>query len=248
MEKESEGCIVVTGCMMHCRRPFWEALTVVLKSVKTISEDKLLALPEYNAVSMISKIYGADNRLKGLTPEERQERRSKEVKPHVDAFFEFVHGLDSSDPIFSGRMKEAIEYANNNETRLRRFLDDGRIPIDNGYAERHFKAYAVGRRNWLFCKTKRGGDALATIYTLVETAKENSANPMLYLEYLLETGEAYQSVTERSKLSDLMPWSKEYKAYAEKKTMDRINASIPKSDERPYYRPYVKKWPTAETE
>ena len=86
LEKESEGKIRVTGCFMHCRRRFWEALQIRLSSVK--DERELEELPEYQAIRFISEIYRKENPLRDLSPEERLERRQKEVKPEIDAFFE----------------------------------------------------------------------------------------------------------------------------------------------------------------
>jgi hypothetical protein len=35
----------------------------------------------------------------------------------------------------------------------------------------------VGRRNWLFCNTPDGAEATVIVYSLIETAKANGANP-----------------------------------------------------------------------
>ena len=61
----------------------------------------------------------------------------------------------------------------NNETALRRFLDNGNIEIDNNAAERALRAVAIGRKNWLFAGSDNGGNTAATFYTLIETAKLN---------------------------------------------------------------------------
>ena len=58
--------------------------------------------------------------------------------------------------------------------------------IDNGFCERSFKNLCVGRRNWLFCNTPDGAEATVIVYSLIETAKANGANPYYYLKYLLE--------------------------------------------------------------
>ena len=99
-----------------------------------LSMEQAMELDEYKAILLIAEIYMAEGKLKGLSPEERLARRDKEVRPHVDAFFEFVHSVNLSDPLISAKMKDAVSYACNQEEYLRRFLDDGRIPCDNGFA------------------------------------------------------------------------------------------------------------------
>ena len=81
---------------------------------------------------------------------------------------------------------KAINYAMNNKIALMRFLDDGRIEIDNNAAERAMRAIALGRKNWLFAGSDQGGNTAANIYSLIETAKLNNINPWQYLEKYFE--------------------------------------------------------------
>jgi hypothetical protein len=235
LEKESGGKIRVTGCFMHCRRRFWDALQIRLSSVK--DERELEELPEYQAIRFISEIYRKENPLRDLSPEERLERRQKEVKPEVDAFFEFVHQFSLEDPLVSEKMKDAINYARNQESYLRRFLEDGHVPVDNGYAERNIHCeYTIGRRNWLFCNTERGAEVTAMVYSIVETACQNGANPLLYLQFLLEKTPDYMELTDRNRLEELMPWSGQWHEYEKKKIQERLEMGIPVSQEKPHYR------------
>ena len=220
---------------MHCRRRFWDAIQIRLSSVK--NERELEELPEYQAIRFISEIYRKENPLRDLSPEERLERRQKEVKPEVDAFFEFVHQFSLEDPLVSEKMKDAINYARNQERYLRRFLEDGHVPVDNGYAERNIHCeYTIGRRNWLFCNTERGAEVTAIVYSIVETACQNGANPLLYLQFLLEKTPDYMELTDRSRLEELMPWSRQWHEYEKKKIQERLEMGIPVSQEKPHYR------------
>ena len=97
----------------------------------------------------------------------------------------------------------------NQETYLRRYLEDGHLSIDNNSAERAIKNFAVGRRNWLFSKSIRGADASATIYSITETALLNGLKPYLYLTYVLDQLRRMGSFPEEEKLDQLLPWSKE---------------------------------------
>ena len=240
LEKESDGKIRITGCFMHVRRRFFLAFLI---KASGLSEEQAMELTEYKAILLIAEIYKAEGKLISLTPQERTARRDTEVRPHVDAFFEFVHSISMSDPLLGEKMKDAVSYACSQEEYLRRFLEDGHIPLDNGYAERIFKVYARSRRNWLFCNTERGARALGIIFTVVETARLNGANPLLYLEFLLVKTPEYMDITDRSRLDELMPWSDVWRAWLETKTQERMKLWLPPSDEKPYYRPYNKKKP-----
>lgn len=91
----------------------------------------------------------------------------------------------------------------NNEVALMRFLDDGKIEIDNNAAERAMRSIAVGRKNWLFAGSDRGGDTAAAMYSLIETAKLNNINPWKYLQKVLGTIQDHNS----TKIAELLPWN-----------------------------------------
>lgn len=211
LEKEAGGEITSTGCFMHCRRRFVQAILVLGR--KQTDEKIYSELPEVKARMLIDEIYEADTPLKDLSAEERQEKRNSTVRPKVDAFFEYIHSLDPEAPAYSERMKDAISYTCRQEDKLRRFLDDPNIPCDNGYAERSIRTLAIGRRNWLFCNTVTGAESMAIIYSLTETAKANDAHPYYYLKYLLEQMPKHMDETDRSFLDEMMPWSEKYRQY-----------------------------------
>ena len=147
LSKESCGRILSCGCFMHARRRFAEALEVI--KIGRLSREQIEALPEYKALVLIGKIYEAEGKLKSLSPEERLDGRIKTVRPLVEAYFSFLEGFDPADPLLSERMKDAISYSLNQKEQLCRFLEDGRIPCDNGYALSEGITYAhlfPGRR------------------------------------------------------------------------------------------------------
>lgn len=210
---ESDGRIITTGCMMHCRRYFAEAFFV--QDVASLSDDALLALKETTALMLIRDIYGEENKLKGLGADERKAARAAAVAPRVDAFFEYAHSLEASGEAFSDRMNKALTYAINQEQCLRRFLDDGCIPIDNGKSERVIRSYSVGRSNWLFADTIAGARVNALAYSIVETARANQANACCYLKYLFEKVPAARDPKDKEFLASMMPWSAAYREYEE---------------------------------
>jgi hypothetical protein len=61
----------------------------------------------------------------------------------------------------------AIHYALARWDALARYLDDGRIELDNSAAERALRAVAVGRRNYLFAGSDEGGSYCPSRYLLI---------------------------------------------------------------------------------
>lgn len=82
-------------------------------------------------------------------------------------------------------LAKAMAYAANHWQALTRFLDDGRLPLDNNAAERALRPIAVGRKNWLFAGSTRGGEASAIVLSFVESAKLHGLNPFQYLRDVL---------------------------------------------------------------
>ena len=215
IEKETNGRIKATGCHMHLRRYFAQALFV--NDVMNLTDEELLALPETQALLKIRDIYSKENELKELDADERQKIRQLLVKPLVDDFFAYIHELAASNEVYPERLTKAINYAINQEELLKRFLDDGNIPIDNGQAERAIRSFSVGRMNWLFADTPIGAEVNSMMYTIVETAKANGANPYLYIKYIFDKMPSLvdenHDVKDKKILDAMMPWSKEYKGY-----------------------------------
>lgn len=68
-----------------------------------------------------------------------------------------------------------------------RFVDDGRICMTNNAAERRVRTVAIGRRNWTFCGSDRGGERAAAVYTLIQTYRLNDVDPHAWLAYVIAT-------------------------------------------------------------
>ena len=237
--KENPARITISGCLMHVRRRYAEALEII--RLNKLKKEQIDALPEKQALVLIGKIYNIEGELKSLSAEDRLSRRQAEVKPIVDEFYQFIESLDISDPAMSEKMKDAVSYSLNQKEMVCRFLEDGRIPCDNGFCENSIRIYAQGRRNWLFANTPRGANAIMTIYSLIETARKNEANPQLYLKYLLEKVPEYLDLpSNSSKLEELMPWSSVYKKYEDDEMSKAMEMMQIIKQEKPPYRPKKK--------
>lgn len=217
MEKEHPDEITVSGCMMHARRNF--AIAFFVRDLDDMTDEEILELPEAKALLIIREIYKEEKKLKDLSADDRLAGRKKKVAPKADALFSLVHELADSGEVFPERLQEAITYAVNQEQRLRVFLTDGNIPIDDGHSERVIASYSVGRANWKFADTVRGAEVNAIMYSLTETAKANGADVEMYFRYLFEKLpshlDADGKIDNPSILPEFTPWSDVYRSYEE---------------------------------
>jgi hypothetical protein len=97
----------------------------------------------------------------------------------------------------------AVRYALGRWEALMRYCDNGRLEIDNNAAERALRAVALGRKNYLFAGSDRGGDSAATIYSLIGTAKLHGLDPENYLRTVLSRI-AEQPI---NRIDELLPWN-----------------------------------------
>ena len=74
-----------------------------------------------------------------------------------------------------------MEYSRNQQTALSRYLEDGRLAIDNGAAERALRGIALGRKNWLFCGSERGARAACVYFTLAASCRRRGIDVYAYL-------------------------------------------------------------------
>ena len=82
-------------------------------------------------------------------------------------------------------MGQAINYALGNEQALRRYCEDGRLAIDNNAAERALRGVAIGRKNWMFAGSPRGGRTASIIFSLLAGGKRHDLDPWKYLRDVL---------------------------------------------------------------
>jgi hypothetical protein len=86
---------------------------------------------------------------------------------------------------------------------LTRCFDDGRLALDNNPAERALRGVAIGRKNYLFAGSDRGGERAAAMCSMIETAKLNGIDPETYLRDVL-TRIADHPI---NRIADLLPWN-----------------------------------------
>lgn len=190
-DENPDATISEAACWAHTRRKFYEV---------TVANDK--ANIAISVLEQISEIYKIESDIRGLDPDKRLKHRQKYSKKLVNELFANLKKYRDKLPQKSGTSK-AINYAMNHRVALMRFLNDGQIEIDNNAAERAMRGIAVGRKNWMFAGSDKGGHTAANIYSLIETAKLNNINPWKYLEKVFDVIQDYNS----NKLHELLPWN-----------------------------------------
>jgi transposase len=98
---------------------------------------------------------------------------------------------------------DPIGYSLGRWTALTRYVDDGRLEIDNNAAERALRGVSLGRKNYLFMGSHAGGERAAAFYTLVETAKLNGLDPEAYLRMVFERIAEHPI----NRIDELLPWN-----------------------------------------
>jgi len=87
--------------------------------------------------------------------------------------------------------------------KTRPYLDIGFLEFDNNTCERAVKPVAIGRKNWMFAGSERGGKAMAIAFTLIETAKLNGVDPQVWLTDVLSRIADHKI----NRIDELLPWN-----------------------------------------
>ena len=189
----------VAGCWIHARRPYAE----FIKSVGASAAKGSIADEAY---SMITDIMHTDNGYDDLSPSDRRKQRQQNLQKKVDDYFAWVK-LKYDQVTKNSTIGKALAYSIHQEEYLRKFLNDGNIPMDNNYAEQAIRPFTVGRKNFVIIESDNGAKSSAMLYSLVETAKANGLNTYKYFEMLLTEIPKRMEGKDLSFINDLMPWS-----------------------------------------
>lgn len=183
------------GCMVHVRRKFADI-------VMSLPEQACNS-PAHQAIDLIGKLYGIERRIKGQPDRIRYRIRQMESVPILNEFKAWLDDMQSKVTP-GGALGKAVGYALDQWPAVSRYVDDGRLAIDNNIAEREIKAVVIGRKNWLFADGVDGAHTNAVMYSLVQTAKANGIDPFDYLKYVIETMPKLQTAAD---MQVLLPWN-----------------------------------------
>lgn len=184
------GRIQEAACWAHVRRKFYD-LEQAHKS--PVAKE---------ALERIGALYAVESDINGRSPEERREIRNTRSRPLLESLKQWLEETlgklsKKSDTTL------AVRYTLGRWDALLRYCDDGRLEIDNNAAERALRAVALGRKNYLFAGSDRGGESAAAIYSLIGTAKLNGIDPESYLRNVLSLVAEHPI----NRIDQLLPWN-----------------------------------------
>lgn len=166
-----DGTVIEVGCWAHARRYFFKALESDPERAKA-------------ALAWIGALFAIERSMTSTPAKKRREIRQARAAPLVDAFFAWCD-QEAGRVLDESPMAQGIGYARNQRVALRRFLDDGRLPMHNNISELNLRRQVVGRKNWLFVGSDDGGDVNATVVSLLASCSLHKIEPFAYMRDLL---------------------------------------------------------------
>lgn len=188
---EPQEGITMYGCWAHARRKFVDALETDRKHAT-------------EAIVYIRKLYEVESKADEakLSPEERKAQRLEISYPTIRVFEKWL--LDTYPTVLpKSKIGMAISYTYTLLPRLSRYVNDGRINIDNNLIENAIRPLALGRKNWLFCGNDASAYRAAIVYSLIGTCKNTGIEPRIWMEDVLTKIPYY--LRDGKDLADLLP-------------------------------------------
>ena len=161
--------VQLVNCMVHIRRHFEQAL----------DENRQTAEHALKEIQHLYKIEHTCNDA-NLSFEERKAKRQELSKPIMEAMKLWMEteGVKYSQ---SSQIGKAITYAYTRWDNMMRYLEDGRLLLDNNLAENEIRPITLGRKNYLFCGNHEAAQNMAVVCSLLATCRNHDVNPRDYL-------------------------------------------------------------------
>jgi transposase len=203
--------IIEVACTAHARRKFYEAR----------GSD---ALRSHQALAYYRQLYELERGAKDFNDEQRLQMRQDLAVPILGQFHQWLEAQRSA-VLPKSPMGQAIGYALSNWAALVRYTEAGFLAIDNNLAEREMKRIAIGRKNWLFVGSPRGGRTAAVLISFTSTCQRLGVEPWAYLQNVLTR----LPMTPAEHLGDLLPdhWQATRRAEASPPAVPATDSAVP---------------------
>lgn len=207
---EAGGLVIEVACWSHARRKFYDAQNSdpatgaqalayirLLYDVETQAKaeankqhkQSLESAPAHEAPDdEVSLSEASDQQWHAMLAEHRLRLREKLAVPRLAQFRTWLESrqAERGGPVLpKSPMGQAIQYALNQWDALCVYTTNGRLAIDNNASENALRRVAVGRKNWLFAGSDKGGRTAATLFSLIATCERHRIDPLTYLRDVL---------------------------------------------------------------
>ena len=189
--------LTVVYCNDHARRRFREALASLGKSAAAKNSIAAQAIKRYRT------LYRLEKNLKPLSVQGRYLERQRIAVPLWDAFIDWAREKHDQG-VAHEPTRQALAYLLNHAQGLRRYCEDGRLPISNIQSEHVAKTIALARKNFLFADTEAGAGASAMLYSILESAQANHHHVQRYLSVVLTELPNAKNLID---IEALLPWN-----------------------------------------
>ncbi|HFY0689152.1 TPA: IS66 family transposase [Escherichia coli] len=154
------------------------------------------------ALKRIAALYAIEADIRGSPEERRLAVRKEKSMPLMESLYAWIQAQLKTLSVHA-EMAKAFGYMLKQWDALNVFCNDGRVEIDNNICENALRCVALGRRNYLFFGSDRGGEAGAIIYSLLGTCKLNGVEPEGWLRDVLGKISDWPS----NRVHELLPWN-----------------------------------------
>ena len=172
-KRKKEAKVTLCGCLAHARRDIFEAGEGAPRTAGWLLRQ----------IALLYEIEDALPRKRAGPRLWEAERRSRSA-PILRRLHAAIVRLRPRYLPQSG-MGKAFTYVLEQWPNLIRFLEDGRLEIDNNLVENAIRPTAIGKKNWLFFGAADAGQRGAILYTIVESCRRRGIDPYAYLRDVL---------------------------------------------------------------
>lgn len=171
---KKEG-VELLGCMAHTRRYFDKALDQDRKQASI-------------AMDYFQQLYAIERKAREeqASPQQRYTLRQAQATAILTQLSTWARER-LPEVLPKSLMGKALAYYLKREKKLKGYLTDGRLEIDNNYVENAIRPLALGRKNYLFAGSHKAARHAAIIYSFIGSCEKLKLNPTDWLTHVLET-------------------------------------------------------------
>ncbi len=181
--------MVEVGCMAHARRHVYQA--------RDTDPARMGAVLAY-----IAQLYAVEKRARrcGIAGGPLRLLREQASRPVLEQLHAYLLQI-REDLLPKSEAGQAVTYLLKNWIALTRYLEDGDLCIDNNHTERSLRGIAVGRNNWVFFGSDRGGKTMAVLRSFIASCELIKVDPFEWFHDVLSRVASHSI----QKLDELLP-------------------------------------------